>query len=94
MRGAEMARRKKEKNQIKNKLLSEVFADGPRIEMTGNREIIIDGCKGVVEYTENNIRLSLGENVLSLSGGNLIIQSFDNDVVIINGQISDVDFVG
>ncbi len=89
-----MARRKREKNQIKNKLLAEMFVDEPRIEMAGNREIIIDGCKGVVEYTENNIRISLGENVLSLSGDNLLIQSFDNDVVIINGQISDIDFLG
>lgn len=94
MRGAEMSRKTREKNQLKNKLISEMFRDEPRIEMAGNREIIIDGCKGVVEYTENNIRISLGENVLSLSGDNLLIQSFDNDVVIINGQISDIDFLG
>lgn len=89
-----MSRKTREKNQLKNKLISEMFRDEPRIEMSGNREIIIDGCKGVVEYTENNIRISLGENVLSLSGDNLLIQSFDNDVVIINGQISDIDFLG
>ena len=89
-----MSRKTREKNQLKNKLISEMFRDEPRIEMSGNREIIIDGCKGVVEYTENNIRISLGESVLSLSGDNLLIQSFDNDVVIINGQISDIDFLG
>ena len=87
-----MARKNREKKQLKNKLLSELFADEPRIEMTGNREIIIDGCKGVVEYTENNIRISLGDNVVSLSGDDLVIQSFDNSVIIINGQISDIDF--
>lgn len=87
-----MSRIKREKNQMKNKIINEMFRDEPRIEMTGNREIIIDGCKGVVEYTENNIRLSLGECVMSLSGDSLLIQSFDNDVVIISGQISDIDF--
>lgn len=89
-----MSRKTREKNQLKNKIIGEMFRDEPRIELTGNREIIIDGCKGVVEYTENNIRISLSENVLSLSGDNLLIQSFDNDVVIINGQISDIDFLG
>lgn len=93
-RGAKMSRKTREKNQLKNKIIGEIFRDEPRIELTGNREIIIDGCKGVVEYTENNIRISLLENVLSLSGDNLLIQSFDNDVVIINGQISDIDFLG
>ncbi len=87
-----MSRIKREKNQMKNKIINEMFRDEPRIEMTGNREIIIDGCKGVVEYTENNIRLSLGESIMSLSGDSLLIQSFDNDVVIISGQISDIDF--
>ena len=87
-----MSRIKREKNQMKNKIINEMFRDEPRIEMTGNREIVIDGCKGVVEYTENNIRLSLGESVMSLSGDSLLIQSFDNDVVIISGQISDIDF--
>lgn len=87
-----LARRKREELNIKKKLLSEMITSEPRIEMTGNREIIIDGCKGVIEYTENNIRICLGESVMSISGDNLIIQSFDNDVVIITGQISDIDF--
>ncbi len=89
-----MSRKTREKNQFKNKIIGEMLRNEPRIELTGNREIIIDGCKGIVEYTENNIRISLLENVLSLSGDNLLIQSFDNDVVIINGQISDIDFLG
>lgn len=87
-----LARRKRDELSIKKKLLSEMITSEPRIEMTGNREIIIDGCKGVIEYTENNIRISLGESVMSISGDSLIIQSFDNDVVIITGQISDIDF--
>ncbi len=87
-----MAQRKRDKNQIKNKLLSEMFADEPKIEMLGNREIIIDGCKGVVEYSENLIKLSLGESVLSLSGDSLVIKSFDNSVVVISGQICEISF--
>ena len=87
-----LARRKRDELSIKKKLLSEMITSEPRIEMTGNREIIIDGCKGVIEYTENNVRISLGESIMSISGDSLIIQSFDNDVVIITGQISDIDF--
>ncbi len=81
------------KGQYKKKLLSEIFQDEPKIEMLGNREIIIDGCKGVVEYDENIIKLSLGETVLSLLGDGLIIKSFDNDIAVICGQISEISFV-
>ena len=81
------------KGQYKKKILSEMFQEEPRIEMLGNREIIIDGCKGVVEYDENIIKLSLGETVLSLLGDGLIIKSFDNDIAVICGQISEISFV-
>ncbi len=85
--------RKKERNQLKNKYVSEFFIDEPKIEMLGNREMIVDGCKGVVEYDETLIKLSLGDNVLSLSGDNLIIKSFDSSVAVISGQICDISFV-
>ncbi len=85
--------RKKEKNQLKKNLVSEFFVDEPKIEMLGNREMIVDGCKGVVEYNETLIKLSLGENVLSVSGDNLIIKSFDSSVAVISGQICDISFV-
>ena len=84
--------RKREKNQAR-KLVTDIFADVPKIEMLGNREMIVDGCKGVVEYDENIIKLSLGEYVLSLSGDNLLINSFSNSVAIISGQICEISFV-
>ena len=84
--------RKRDKNQTK-KIVTDLFADEPKIEMLGNREMIIDGCKGVVEYEETIIKLSLGDLVLSLSGDNLLINSFDNSVAVISGQICEISFV-
>ncbi len=84
--------RKRNKNQAK-KIVTDLFADEPKIEMLGNREMIIDGCKGVVEYEETIIKLSLGDLVLSLSGDNLLINSFDNSVAVISGQICEISFV-
>ncbi len=83
----------RKKNKLKNNIVSEIFVDEPKIEMLGNREIIIDGCKGVVEYDEILIKLSLGENILSISGDNLVIKSFDSSVAVITGQICDISFV-
>ena len=85
--------RKNDKKQLKNKIVSEFFVDEPKIEMLGNREMIVEGCKGVVEYGETLIKLSLGENVLSLSGDNLVIKSFDSSVAVITGLICDISFV-
>ncbi len=70
-----------------------IIHDEPKIEMLGNREIVVDGCKGIVEYEENLIKLSLGDVLLSLTGNSLVITSFDNNIVVINGQIGEISFV-
>ncbi len=84
--------KKRERTQVKNKILGDILADEPKIEMLSNREIIVDGCRGVVEYGENDIRLSLGDTVMKISGDKLVITSFDGSIAIINGKISDISF--
>ena len=32
--------------------------DLTHFEMNGNREVIVDGCKGILEYDENIIKLN------------------------------------
>ncbi len=87
-----MAQRKREKQSIKSKLLSDIIVNEPKIELLGNREIVVEGCKGVVEYDENTIRLSLGESVLAICGDDLLIKSFDSDVAVISGNICGISF--
>ncbi|MBR5245775.1 MAG: YabP/YqfC family sporulation protein [Clostridia bacterium] len=86
-----MSRKDKEKKSRFQ--LPQMTVNEPKIEMSGNREIVIDGCKGVVEYGENLIKLNLGERVLTLSGSDLVINSFDSGIAVINGQIGDISFV-
>jgi len=84
-----VARKKKERKlQLPDVILNEA-----KIEMISNREIIVDGCKGVVEYGENLIKLNIGELVLCLVGDNMIIESFDNGVAIIRGKFAEISFV-
>ncbi len=84
-----MARKKKERKlQLPDVILNEA-----KIEMIGNREIIVDGCKGVIEYGENLIKLNIGELVLCLVGDNMIIESFDGGVAVIRGKFAEISFV-
>lgn len=72
---------------------AEPFSGVPRLEMIGNREIIVDGCKGIVEYDENLIKLNAGTLVIGFKGTQMIIQTFDNDVAVIGGEIAEITFV-
>ena len=84
-----MARKKKERKlQIPDLHLNEA-----KIEMLGNREIIIDGCKGVIDYDENTIKLNIGDLALCLVGTDMVIESFDSGVAIIRGRFAEISFV-
>lgn len=85
-------RQKREKPKKSRSVTEESVSSQAKIEMLGNREMLVDGCKGIVEYTENVIRLGLGNLVLSVTGDRLVISSFDSSVVIINGQIGEISF--
>lgn len=83
-----MAQRKK----IRKKPVADLHINDAKIEMLSNREIIIDGCKGIVEYDENLIKLSAYDLVIGISGENILIDSFDGGVAIIRGIIGEISF--
>ena len=85
-----MARKRKEKKIFR---LPDEFLNVPKIEMLGNKELIIDGCKGVVEYGENLIKLNTGELVMSIEGDELLIKSFDSEIAVISGIVFGITFV-
>lgn len=88
-----MPRKKKKINEKPRIPLPEALSGEPKIEMLGNREIIVDGCKGVVEYGENLIKLNTVNCILSIFGDTLIIKSYDGTVAVISGIITEINFV-
>lgn len=62
------------------------------IEITGNREVIIEGCEGVLEYSDSVIALNTGRLTVRISGCELTIVSMQNGQAIIKGIITGVDY--
>lgn len=62
------------------------------IEISGNREVIVEGCKGVLEYDEKTIRLNTGKLILRLEGSELTISALQAEQAIIRGNILSLDF--
>ena len=63
------------------------------LEAQGNREIIIDGCKGVLEYGETSICINTGKLRVRLSGCDLTITAMQNGQAIIKGIIACIEFL-
>ena len=52
---------KKQKQQLlteRNTLGSSLLAQESHLEFCSNRELLVDGCKGIVEYNDTLIRFS------------------------------------
>lgn len=62
------------------------------MELSGNREAIVEGCKGVVEYDEGVIRLNLGKHIVRFTGTELSIRTLTLEQAIITGNILSIDF--
>lgn len=64
-----------------------------QIELAGNREAVIDGCQGVLEYDENTIKLTTGKMSIKFTGRGLQIKVLTHDSAVINGFISNIEFI-
>ncbi len=62
------------------------------IELSGNREAIVDGCKGVLEYDENTIKLNTGKTIVRFTGTDLSINTLNMETAVIEGNIVTLDF--
>lgn len=87
--------RKKIRTQLRagaSELLQAGMLKGAHIEMLSNRELTVEGCCGVYEYTDCYIRLNLGRGAVIISGEQLDISSFEERSIVIRGNISSLEF--
>ena len=66
----------------------------PCIELSGNREALVDGCRGVLQYEDDVIRLSTGRRVVRFQGSGLMIRTMQQNQLLICGTILSVEFIG
>lgn len=69
-----------------------VLKNCPGIELSANRCAFIEGCKGIVEYSENGIELNLGSISARFCGTELEINSYDGENVLLSGNFSAISF--
>ncbi len=87
--------KKKEKARLfktADELLQSKVIKGTHIELFSNKEMILEGCAGVYEYTDCYIRLNVGKGSLILNGSDFDISSFEEKTIVLKGNISSIEF--
>lgn len=70
-----------------------LFSELPQLEFNGNKEVIIEGSRGVLEYSEELIRINTTHGLICFSGRSLNLKCISSSELIINGFISKVEFL-
>jgi sporulation protein YqfC len=64
-----------------------------KITITGNKEILIENYKGVLEYTKNVIKISCVPKSIKIAGKNLEIKAITQEMLLISGIIGFFEFI-
>ena len=82
---------KKKIDTLKNSPIS--FAtENSNIEMRGNREVKIEGCKRILHFSDDNIKISTKGMIINFFGKNLTIKCMTLDSLLIQGFINNIEF--
>ena len=65
----------------------------PLMQIVSNREATIEGCKGIVEYTDTFISINCKYYTMNIIGFNFSIKSNSKDSITIAGSITDIKFI-
>ena len=68
----------------------EVRSDAPRLILTGNEEVLIEGHKGLFSYETKCVKVRCGSGLVSVSGESLVIVFFGTQDLLIRGSVSDI----
>lgn len=73
-------------------LPKDIILDLPRINIIGNLEIGIENHKGIIEYSEEMIRVRFKGGAIRILGQSLLIKTITKEAIIICGKINSIVF--
>ena len=62
------------------------------MELGGNREALIEGAAGVLEYTPDTVRVNTADTMITVSGRELNLRCISASALIIDGFITNIGF--
>jgi sporulation protein YqfC len=74
-------------------LPGDVILNLPKIIMVGNIQLFIENHRGIIEYTSEGVRVSVGEGEVTVIGENLMLRNILPDELCVEGKIRSLSFL-
>ena len=75
-------------------LPEDVMMDLPRITMIGQIHIYIENHRGLLAFTDKEVRLMLKHGQLLIKGSSFVIKTILPEEILLEGKIEQVLFIG
>ena len=81
--------------QARDSFLAEDLDRGlPRIEILGDRRVIVENHRGILEYSDTRMRIACGRLTLRILGEGLEIRALSLNELAVTGRIHAVEYIG
>ncbi|MCG8499609.1 MAG: sporulation protein YqfC [Firmicutes bacterium] len=83
----------KEKMSEVLELPREIIMDVPKLVLIGSNDLSIENYKGIIEYSENIIRINTNSKMIKITGKKLEIKTITAEEILIGGNIETLEFI-
>lgn len=70
----------------------DIVLDLPRITMLGNKQVLIENHKGIIEYTSTLVRIKLSQGELVIIGTQLLLGNLQAEQILVEGVVGEVKY--
>lgn len=74
-------------------LPKDLILDLPKIVIIGNIQINISNHKGIIEYTQEVLRVNSNIGIIKISGTNMELKTILSEEIIVKGNIEKVEII-
>lgn len=92
--GAMGKRSYKIREKISNafELPQDIVLDVSKVIIIGTNQVTIENHKGIIEYSQELIRVNTGSGIMNLCGRNLVIKHIFQEEITITGEIQSINY--
>jgi sporulation protein YqfC len=86
------SRKIREKLSNTFELPKDIVMDVSKVTAIGTEQVTVENHKGIVEYSEDLIRINTDSGIIKLCGRNLTIKTILQEEITITGKITNIEF--
>ncbi len=73
-------------------LPKDIVLDVSKVIIIGTEQVTVENHKGIVEYSEELIRINTDSGIIKVSGRKLTIKTILQEEITITGEITNIEF--